>query len=207
MAKSASSQRWLREHRADPYVKKAHDEGLRSRAAYKLQELDARDRLFAPGQTVVDLGAAPGGWCQIAATAMGPRGRVIGVDLLPMDPIPGITLLEGDFTEQVVLEALLTELGGAGVDVVISDMAPNMSGVRAVDQPRSMYLCELAEDFARQVLKRGGSLVTKTFHGEGFDAYIRGLRQSYERVYTRKPGASRGRSREVYVLARGFKMV
>ncbi len=207
MAKSASSRRWLREHRADPYVKKAHDQGLRSRAAYKLRELDRRDRLLAPGQTVVDLGAAPGGWCQVAAAAVGARGRVIGVDLLAMDPIPGVTLLQGDFTDQDVLESLLAELDGAGVDLVISDMAPNMSGVRAVDQPRSMYLCELAEDFARQVLKRGGALVTKSFHGEGFDAHIRSLRQSYDRVYTRKPGASRGRSREVYVLARGFKMV
>lgn len=207
MAKSASSQRWLREHHADAYVKKAHDEGLRSRAAYKLREMDQRDRLFAPGQTVVDLGAAPGGWCQVAVAAVGSHGRVIGLDLLPMEPIPEVMLLEGDFTERAILDKLLAELGGAQVDVVISDMAPNMSGVRAVDQPRSMTLCELAEDFAGQVLKRGGALVTKSFHGEGFDAYMRSLRQSYERVYTRKPDASRGRSREVYVLARDFKMV
>jgi len=207
MAKSASSRRWLKEHHADVYVKKAHSEGLRSRSAYKLKELDRRDQLFAPGMTVVDLGAAPGGWCQEAASAVGPKGRVIGLDLLPMEPIPAVTLLEGDFTEQEVFERLLSELDGITVDLVISDLAPNMSGVRAVDQPRSMYLCELAGDFARQVLGAGGSLVTKSFHGEGFDTYMRSLRQYYTRVYTRKPDASRGRSREVYVLARGFKIV
>ncbi|MGL6161476.1 23S rRNA (uridine(2552)-2'-O)-methyltransferase RlmE [Microbulbifer sp.] len=205
MARSKSSHRWLREHFNDQYVKQSQKEGYRSRASYKLLELQQKDRLVKPGMTVVDLGAAPGGWSQVAAELVGHKGRVLASDILAMDPLAGVEFVQGDFTEESVLNQLLERLGEDRADLVISDMAPNMSGVRDVDQPASMYLVELAADMARQVLKPGGGFVAKVFQGEGFDQLIRDLRTSYASVSTRKPGASRPRSREVYVVARGFK--
>ena len=205
MGRSKSSHRWLREHFNDHYVKQSQKEGYRSRASYKLQELQQKDRLFKPGMTVVDLGAAPGGWSQVAMELVGHNGRVLASDILPMDPLAGVEFVQGDFTEESVLGELLERLGEDKADLVISDMAPNMSGVRAVDQPAAMYLVELAVDMARQVLKPGGAFVAKVFQGEGFDELIRDLRGSYNSVVTRKPGASRPRSREVYIVARGFK--
>jgi len=205
MARSKSSHRWLREHFNDHYVKQSQKEGYRSRASYKLQELQEKDRLIKPGMTVVDLGAAPGGWSQVAAELVGHKGRVLASDILEMDALAGVDFVQGDFTEEEVFNELLEKLGEDRADLVISDMAPNMSGVRAVDQPASMYLVELAVDMARQTLKPGGAFVAKVFQGEGFDELIRDLRSQYQTVVTRKPGASRPRSREVYVVARGFK--
>ena len=203
--RSKSSHQWMQRHLNDEYVKRARREGYRSRAAYKLLEIQERDRVIKPGQVVVDLGAAPGGWSQIAAKGVGRKGEVFAMDILEMDPIPGVTFLQGDFREGAVLNRLMDLLGGRSVDLVISDMAPNTSGVAAVDQPGSMYLCELALDFARQVLKPGGIFVTKIFQGEGFDDYIRDIRTSFQRVVTRKPKASRAKSREVYLVATGYK--
>ena len=205
MGRSKSSHRWLREHFNDHYVKQSQKEGYRSRASYKLQELQEKDRLIKPGMTVVDLGAAPGGWSQVAAELVGHKGRVLASDILEMDALAGVDFVQGDFTEEEVFDQLLEKLGEERADLVISDMAPNMSGVRAVDQPASMYLVELAVDMARQTLKPGGAFVAKVFQGEGFDELIRDLRSQYQTVVTRKPGASRPRSREVYVVARGFK--
>ncbi|AQQ66864.1 23S rRNA (uridine(2552)-2'-O)-methyltransferase [Microbulbifer agarilyticus] len=205
MGRSKSSHRWLREHFNDHYVKQSQKDGYRSRASYKLQELQGKDRLIKPGMTVVDLGAAPGGWSQVAAELVGHKGRVLASDILPMDALAGVDFVQGDFTEEEVFNELLEKLGEERADLVISDMAPNMSGVRAVDQPASMYLVELAVDMARQTLKSGGAFVAKVFQGEGFDELIRDLRSQYQTVVTRKPGASRPRSREVYVVARGFK--
>lgn len=204
MPRSKSSRRWLKEHFDDPYVQEAKQLGLRSRAALKLQEIDARDHLLRPGMTVVDLGAAPGGWAQVAAEKVGERGRVIALDILPMDPLPGVEIITGDFREQSVLDELLARLEGRPVDLVISDMAPNISGVKAVDQPRAMYLVELGLECARRVLAPGGDLLIKAFHGEGFDAFVKDVRGSFERVLVRKPRASRSRSAEVYLLARNF---
>jgi 23S rRNA (uridine2552-2'-O)-methyltransferase len=203
--KRSSSKSWLKEHRDDPYVQQARREGYRSRACYKLLELQERDRLLKPGMTVLDLGSAPGGWSQVAADLVGHRGRVIASDILPMDPLPGVAFIQGDFSEQAVFDAILAAVGDSPVDLVISDMAPNLSGLTAVDQPRAMYLVELALDMARQVLGPGGGFVTKIFQGEGFDALIREARISFERVVTRKPRASRPRSREVYLVATGFR--
>lgn len=205
MARSKSSHQWMQRHVNDEYVKRAQKEGYRSRASYKLLELQEKDRLLKPGQIVVDLGAAPGGWSQIAAREVGRKGMVVALDILEMDSIAGVDFIQGDFREQGVMEQLLEKLEGRSVDLVISDMAPNVSGVNAVDQPRSMYLVELALDFARQVLKPGGALVTKVFQGEGFDEYIRDARTSFARVVTRKPKSSRPKSREVYMVATGFK--
>ncbi|MBN8430582.1 MULTISPECIES: 23S rRNA (uridine(2552)-2'-O)-methyltransferase RlmE [Microbulbifer] len=205
MGRSKSSHRWLREHFNDHYVKQSQKDGYRSRASYKLQELQEKDRLIKPGMTVVDLGAAPGGWSQVAAELVGHKGRVLASDILEMDALAGVDFVQGDFTEEAVFDQLLEKLGEERADLVISDMAPNMSGVRAVDQPASMYLVELAVDMARQTLKPGGGFVAKVFQGEGFDELIRDLRSQYQTVVTRKPGASRPRSREVYVVARGFK--
>ena len=205
MARSKSSHQWMQRHLNDEYVKRARREGYRSRAAYKLLEIQERDRIIKAGQVVVDLGAAPGGWSQIAARLSGGKGEVFAMDILEMDPIPGVTFLQGDFREEEVLNRLMDLLGGRPVDLVISDMAPNVSGVAAVDQPRSMYLCELALDFACQVLKPGGTFVTKVFQGEGFDDYVRDIRSSFQRLVTRKPKASRPRSREVYLVATGHK--
>ncbi len=205
MARSKSSKRWLKEHFDDFYVQKAQREGWRSRAVYKLQEIDEKDRLFRPGMTVVDLGAAPGGWSQWATHRIGEKGHVYALDILPVEPFAGVTFIQGDFREDEVYQALLDALGGRPVDLVMSDMAPNMSGNRAVDIPRAMYLAELAVDFADQALKPGGDLLMKVFQGEGFDQLLKELRARYGKVLTRKPKASRPRSREVYLLARDKK--
>jgi 23S rRNA (uridine2552-2'-O)-methyltransferase len=201
--RSKSSHRWLQEHFADPYVKKAQAEGLRSRAAYKLEELVARDRLLKPGMVVVDLGAAPGGWSQWVRQALGDSGRVVALDILEMPPLAGVEFLHGDFRDDVVLSQLETMLGGQPVDLVLSDMAPNKSGVDTVDQPRAMQLAELAMDFADRHLRPGGAFLIKLFQGVGFDDYVRGLRRRYAKVAIRKPAASRKRSPEVYALAQG----
>jgi len=205
MGRSKSSHRWLQEHNRDHYVKRSQQEGYRSRASYKLIELDQKDRLFRPGMTVVDLGAAPGGWSQVAAELVGDKGRVVASDILPMDSIADVEFICGDFTEEAVLKEILDTLDVDLADLVISDMAPNMSGMRAVDQPKAMYLVELALDLAQQILKPGGNFVAKVFHGEGFDEYMRLVKGGFERVATRKPDASRPRSREVYIVAKGLK--
>ena len=200
--RSKSSQRWLKEHHSDPFVKKARAEGLRSRAAYKLEELVERDGLLKPGMVVVDLGAAPGGWSQWVRQELGGSGRVIALDILEMPPLAGVEFLHGDFREDEVLSRLEASLGGRPVDLVLSDMAPNKSGVDAVDMPRAMYLSELAMDFADRHLKVEGDFLIKLFQGVGFDDYVRELRRRYAKVSIRKPQASRKRSPEVYALAR-----
>lgn len=205
MARSKSSKRWLQEHFSDNYVKNSQDDGYRSRASYKLVELDKKDQLFKRGSSVVDLGSAPGGWSQVAVEKVGDHGKVLASDILSMDPIAGVTFVQGDFTEEAVLEQLLDKLGDDLADLVISDMAPNMSGIAEIDQPQSMYLVELALDMARQVLKPGGGFVAKVFQGEGFDAYMRDCRECFQKVMIRKPDASRARSREVYIVCKGFK--
>nr|WP_300312237.1 23S rRNA (uridine(2552)-2'-O)-methyltransferase RlmE [Halomonas sp.] len=202
---SKSSASWLKEHFDDRYVQQSWQDGYRSRASYKLIELDEKDRLFKPGMTVIDLGAAPGGWSQIAADRVGDDGVVIASDILEMDALAGVDFIQGDFTEESVLEEILAVLGNRPVDLVMSDMAPNMSGMAAIDQPQAMYLVELALDLARQTLRPGGRFVAKVFQGEGFDAYLKDLRGSFDRVVTRKPDASRARSREVYLLAENFR--
>ena len=203
--KRSSSKAWLKEHRDDPYVQQAQRDGYRSRACYKLLELLEKDRLIRPGMTVVDLGSAPGGWSQVAAGLVGHKGRVVASDILHMDNLAGVEFIQGDFTEDEVFEQILAAIDEQPVDLVISDMAPNMSGVVAVDQPKSMYLVELALDMARRVLAPGGSFVAKVFHGEGFDELFRDTRDSFDKVLTRKPKASRPRSREVYLVASGFR--
>ena len=203
--KRSSSRAWLKEHRDDPYVQRAQRDGYRSRACYKLLEIQQKDRIIKPGMTVLDLGSAPGGWSQVAVELVGHRGRVIASDILPMDSLAGVEFIQGDFTEDAVFAAILDSVADDTVDAVISDMAPNMSGMNAVDQPRSMYLVELALDLARRVLAPGGSFVAKVFQGEGFDDLLRDTRTSFDKVLTRKPGASRPRSREVYLVATGFR--
>jgi 23S rRNA (uridine2552-2'-O)-methyltransferase len=203
--KKSSSKAWLKEHREDPYVQQAQREGYRSRACYKLLEIQERDRLIRPGMTVLDLGSAPGGWSQVAVALVGHSGRVIASDILPMDTLAGVDFIEGDFTSDEVFRQILDALADTPVDLVISDMAPNMSGMSAVDQPRSIYLVELALDMARQVLAPGGAFVSKVFQGEGFDELFREARGSFGKVLTRKPKASRPRSREVYVVATDFR--
>ncbi len=205
MGRSKSSHRWLQEHNRDHYVKRSQQEGYRSRASYKLIELDQKDRLFRPGMTVVDLGSAPGGWSQVAAELVGDKGRVVASDILPMDAIADVEFICGDFTEEAILKEILDTLDIDLADLVISDMAPNMSGMRPVDQPKAMYLVELALDLAQQILKPGGNFVAKVFHGEGFDEYMRLVKNNFERVVTRKPDASRPKSREVYLVAKGLK--
>jgi 23S rRNA (uridine2552-2'-O)-methyltransferase len=195
----------MQRHLNDEYVQRAQREGYRSRAAYKLLEIQEKDRILKPGLVVVDLGAAPGGWSQVAAKRVGRKGEVFALDILEMEPLPGVTFLQGDFREQAVLDRLTNLLAGREVDLVLSDMAPNVSGVAAVDQPRSMYLCELALDFARQSLRPGGTFVTKVFQGEGFDEFVRELRRDFQRLVTRKPRASRPKSREVYLVASGHR--
>ncbi len=206
MKKTKSSRRWLDRHFNDEFVKKAQKEGYRSRAVYKLLEIQEKDRMIKPGQVVVDLGAAPGGWSQVAEKIVGDRGRVVALDILPMDSIAGVDFIQGDFREEEPLQQLRDLLGGQPVDLVISDMAPNVSGMNAVDQPRAMYLCELALEFAREVLRPGGGMVVKVFQGEGFDEYIRDMRSSFGKVVTRKPKASRPRSREVYLVAGNYNV-
>jgi 23S rRNA (uridine2552-2'-O)-methyltransferase len=189
----------------DPYVKRAQAQGYRSRAAYKLQELQAKDRLLRPGMAVADLGAAPGGWTQVAVQTVGERGRVVALDILPMDGIAGVTFVQGDFREQAVFDAFLASLDGIRLDLVMCDMSPNISGIKTVDQPRAIYLAELALDFAQRTLKPGGDFLVKVFQGEGFEEYIRSLRGAFNKVILRKPQASRSESREMYALARGYK--
>jgi 23S rRNA (uridine2552-2'-O)-methyltransferase len=205
--RSKSSHRWLQEHFSDPYVKKAKAEGLRSRAAFKLEELVERDRLLRPGMVVVDLGAAPGGWSQWVRQALGDSGRVIALDILDMPSLAGVEFLHGDFREDAVLSRLEATLDGKRVDLVLSDMAPNMSGVDAVDMARTMHLAELAMDFADRHLRVEGAFLIKLFQGVGFDDYVRELRRRYAKVSIRKPAASRKRSPEVYALAQGKRAV
>ncbi|MCW8890405.1 MAG: 23S rRNA (uridine(2552)-2'-O)-methyltransferase RlmE [Sedimenticola sp.] len=206
MKKSKSSHQWLDRHFNDEYVKRAQAEGYRSRASYKLLDLQEKDRLISPGQVVVDLGAAPGGWSQVALKLVGDKGQVFALDILDMEPIGGVSFIQGDFREDSVLEQFHRLLDGRPVDLVISDMAPNVSGMSAVDQPRAMYLCELALEYAREVLRPGGSFVVKVFQGEGFDQYIKEVRSSFAKVVTRKPAASRSQSREVYLVARSYNV-
>ncbi|BAJ03268.1 MULTISPECIES: 23S rRNA (uridine(2552)-2'-O)-methyltransferase RlmE [Shewanella] len=204
--RTASSSRWLQEHFDDHYVKLAQKRGLRSRAAFKLEEIQEKDKLIRPGMTVVDLGAAPGGWSQVAVKLAGDRGKVIACDILAMDPIVGVDFLQGDFREEKVLDALLTRVGDGKVDVVLSDMAPNMSGTGGVDQPRAMYLVELALDMCHQVMAPNGCFAVKVFQGEGFEEYMKSVRAAFKTVKTRKPDSSRARSREVYLVATGYKL-
>ncbi|MGB5210206.1 MAG: 23S rRNA (uridine(2552)-2'-O)-methyltransferase RlmE [Gammaproteobacteria bacterium] len=207
MAKrSKSSSRWLAEHESDDFVKRARTEGWRSRAVFKLEEINKRDRLFKPGMLVVDLGAAPGAWSQYARHMVGSPGRVVALDILPMDPLPEVEFIQADFGEDEALAALRATLGDDKVDLVLSDIAPNMSGVAAVDQPKSMYLVELALEFSREALRPGGDFLCKAFHGEGFEAFMTEARRSFGSVKTRKPRASRPRSREVYILARNYRV-
>jgi 23S rRNA (uridine2552-2'-O)-methyltransferase len=195
---------WMHEHVTDHWVQEARRLGYRSRAAFKLQEIDAKDRLFRPGMKVVDLGAAPGSWSQYAAARVKPGGDIIALDLLEMAPLPGVRVLRGDFGDEEVLSMLEAALAGAKIDLVLSDMAPNLSGVDGVDQARSIQLAELALDFANKWLQPGGRFLVKSFQGEGFPEFQRQLRQSFREVHARKPKASRDRSREVYLLGKGF---
>ncbi|MDX1451376.1 MAG: 23S rRNA (uridine(2552)-2'-O)-methyltransferase RlmE [Oleiphilaceae bacterium] len=204
MARSKSSGRWLKEHFDDQYVKRSQEDGYRSRASYKLIELHEKDKLFKPGMTVIDLGAAPGGWSQVAGELIGTSGKVIASDILPMDPLPDVVFVQGDFTEQEVFDRIMAEVDGR-VDLVISDMAPNMSGNAAADIPRAMYLVELALDMATHTLKPGGHFLAKVFQGEGFDELLNQMRGLFTKVVTRKPDASRARSREVYLFGKSFK--
>lgn len=205
MSRSKSSKGWLQEHFDDEYVKRSISDGYRSRASYKLLEINEKDKILRSGMTVVDLGSAPGGWSQVAAKLVGSKGRVVASDILPMDGIADVEFFQGDFTENEVVEQLLGILDGATADLVISDMAPNMSGMNDIDQPQVMYLAELALDLARTILKPGAYLLVKVFQGEGFAEYQKELRSSFESVKVRKPKASRARSREIYLLAAGFK--
>jgi 23S rRNA (uridine2552-2'-O)-methyltransferase len=203
--RSKSSANWLREHFNDPFVKQAQKDGYRSRASYKLLEIQEKDRLIRPGMSVIDLGAAPGGWSQVTSRLIGGQGRLIASDILEMDSIPDVTFIQGDFTEDAVLQQILDAVGDSHVDLVISDMAPNMSGTPEVDMPRAMFLCELALDLATRVLKPGGDFLIKIFQGEGFDMYLKDVRTKFDKVQMRKPSSSRDRSREQYLLGKGFK--
>jgi 23S rRNA (uridine2552-2'-O)-methyltransferase len=205
VARSKTSHNWLKEHFDDPYVKMAQKDGYRSRASYKLLEIQEKDRLIRPGMTVIDLGAAPGGWSQVTSRLIGGQGRLIASDILEMDSIPDVTFIQGDFTEDAVLAQILEAVGNTQVDLVISDMAPNMSGLAAVDMPRAMFLCELSLDLAGRVLRPGGDFLVKVFQGDGFDAFHKSVRQVFDKVQMRKPAASRDRSREQYLLGRGFR--
>jgi len=207
MKKSHSSKQWLKRHVNDPYVQRSKREGYRSRSAYKLIEIDARDRLLKPGAIVVDLGSAPGGWTQVAAQRVASEGIVIAIDLLPMEPVSGATLIQADFMKKAGLAAVEESLGGRKADLVLSDMAPNLSGIPVSDQARSMALAEAALDFARLHLKPDGALLVKVFQGAGFDEFIRALRHSFAKVLVRKPESSRDESAEQYILARGLKAV
>jgi 23S rRNA (uridine2552-2'-O)-methyltransferase len=205
MAQSASSKKWMDQHVSDPYVKKAQADGYRSRASYKLIEINDKDKLFDTGSVVMDLGSAPGGWSQVIAPLIGDSGQLIASDILPMDSIIGAHFIQGDFTEESVYNEILEALNGEKVDVVVSDMAPNLSGVKTTDQYSSIYLVELALDMARNVLKPNGNFCAKVFQGVGYEAYVKAVRQSFQKVVIRKPDASRKRSREVYVVGKGFK--
>ncbi|MEQ7921099.1 23S rRNA (uridine(2552)-2'-O)-methyltransferase RlmE [Xanthomonas sp. WHRI 1810A] len=205
MARSKTSHNWLKEHFDDKYVKMAQKDGYRSRASYKLLEIQEKDKIIRPGMTVIDLGAAPGGWSQVTSRLIGGQGRLIASDILEMDSIPDVTFIQGDFTEDAVLAQILEAVGNTQVDLVISDMAPNMSGLSAVDMPRAMFLCELALDLAGRVLRPGGDFLIKVFQGEGFDVYHKDIRKLFDKVQMRKPLSSRDRSREQYLLGRGFR--
>ena len=205
MARSKSSSNWLQRHVNDPYVKQAQKDGYRSRSAYKLIELHDKDKLFRPGMRVMDLGSAPGGWSQVAARLVGDKGRVLATDILPMDALKNVDFVQGDFTEEAVVKQLLDWLGGTKFDLIISDIAPNITGIDSADQASSMYFLELALDTVRLALKPNSTFVAKMFQGEGSDAYLKALRTSFEKVSIRKPDASRPRSREVYVVAKGFR--
>ena len=205
MARSKSSHNWLQEHVNDPYVKQAQKDGYRSRSSYKLIQLNEKDRLIRPGMLVVDLGSAPGGWSQVAARLVGSKGRVLATDILPMDPVKNVEFIQGDFTEEAVLNQVLERLGGHQPQLIICDIAPNITGIDSADQAASMYLVELALDFVRQALEAKGDFVVKVFQGAGSDAYLKDVRTSFDKVLVRKPAASRPRSREVYVVAKGFK--
>jgi 23S rRNA (uridine2552-2'-O)-methyltransferase len=205
MPRSKSSRRWLERQQSDPYVKLALREGYRSRAVYKLQEIDQRDHLFRSGMSVVDLGAAPGGWSQYARERVGPQGWVLALDILPMEQLPGVEFIQGDFTENQVLDLLMARLAGRAVDLVISDMAPNISGVAVTDQARASGLAELALDLTVRVLRPGGDLLVKAFQGEGFKTFRQKMVNGFDRIATRKPRASRPHSREIYLLGKGFK--
>ena len=205
MKRTKTSKAWMQEHVNDTFVQQAKARGYRSRAAFKLAEIDDRDRLLRPGAVVVDLGAAPGSWSQVAVQRIGAKGRVFALDLLPVEPLPGVEFLQGDFTDDAVAEQFEASLQGAAVDLVMSDMAPNMSGVPTVDQARSIHLCELALDFAARHLKPGGNFVVKVFQGEGFDELRRQMQEVFRSVQVRKPKASRDRSAEVYLLGTGRK--
>lgn len=205
MARSKSSKRWLQEHHQDSFVQKARDEGYRSRAVYKLAEIVAKDDLLKPGQVILDLGAAPGGWSEYASHIVGDRGRVIALDILEMAPVAGVEFLRGDFTEQKTLDRLTALLGDSPIDLVLSDMAPNLSGMDSVDQPRAIYLAELAFDLARRYLRNNGVLIVKLFQGEGFEELVSSFRATFRSVKFRKPDASRSRSRETYAVCVGLK--
>ena len=205
--RTKSSSRWLQEHASDPYVKRARQEGWRSRAVFKLEQIQRAERLIKPGMLIVDLGAAPGGWSQFAARALQGRGEVFALDVLPMPEVPGVTFILGDFREQECLDRLLALLKDRKVDLVMSDMAPNLSGIDSVDQPRAMHLAELALEFSAGVLKPGGDLLVKLFQGSGFQEYVQDARRRFMTVKMRKPEASRARSSEVYLLARRSRMV
>lgn len=206
MSRTKSSKQWLQEHFNDVYVKKAQAEGYRSRAVYKLKEVDEKELLLKPGMTVVDLGAAPGGWTQYVSERLQGRGRIIALDILPMDSLPDVDVILGDFREDEVLQQLINLIPERSVDLLLSDMAPNMSGTTAIDIPRAMYLVELAFDFAEKMLKPGGTMLIKVFHGSGFDELVKQAKASFDRVVIRKPSASRARSKETYLLAKGYNL-
>lgn len=205
MARSKTSAAWMKEHVEDVWVQKAQKEGYRSRAIYKLMEIDDKDRLLRPGMTVIDLGSAPGGWSQLVSLRLQGKGRILASDILPMDPLPDVQFIQGDFTEESVLDELLAAMSGQQADLVISDMAPNLSGMKAIDQPKSMYLVELALDLADRMLKPEGDFLAKVFQGEGYEACLRDMKQRFGKVLVRKPAASRARSSEVYLLGRHFQ--
>ena len=205
MARSKTSLGWLKRHVNDPYVKQAQKDGYRSRASYKLLEVQEKYKLIRPGMSVVDLGAAPGGWSQVTSRLIGGEGRLIASDILEMDSIPDVTFIQGDFTEDEVLARILEAVGNSQVDLVISDMAPNMSGTPEVDMPKAMFLCELALDLAERILKPGGNFVIKIFQGEGFDVYLKDARKKFDKIQMIKPDSSRGSSREQYMLAWGYR--
>jgi 23S rRNA (uridine2552-2'-O)-methyltransferase len=205
MARSKSSSEWLRRHVSDPFVKQAQREGYRSRSAYKLTELNDKDRLIRPGMRIMDLGSAPGGWSQVAGKLVGAKGRVLATDILPMEPIKNVDFIQGDFTDEAVVARLLEWLGGGKFDLIVSDIAPNITGIDSADQASSMYFLELALDTVRKTLKPGASFVAKMFQGAGSDQYVKDLRSSFEKVLIRKPAASRAESREVYIVAKGFR--
>ena len=205
MARSKTSLKWLQRHVNDPYVKQAQKDGYRSRASYKLLEVQEKYNLIRNGMSVVDLGAAPGGWSQVTSRLIGGQGRLIASDILEMDSIPDVTFIQGDFTEDEVLARILEAVGNSQVDLVISDMAPNMSGTPEVDMPKAMFLCELALDLAERILKPGGNFVIKIFQGEGFDVYLKDTRRKFDKIQMIKPDSSRGSSREQYMLAWGYR--